>query len=344
MDLSIIDTYRFPRPTKEFHYNGAILEYRNKYLFAWRRDIYDANYVETEDRKFGNTATISICELGRDFQPIDGSDRQITIPDTLRCGNRFEDPRLLVHQGQLCCAFANVAKKFNATSQGICKLTYSRKNKHIIPNDVWYPIYGKNIGGAVIEEKKIWHPEGYLTTFGGTRTVEKNWGFFSRENRLYFVYTIQPHVVVEMEYGAKQPAQEFKFDFCAPHWTWGELRGGSPPFLYEGQYYSFFHSSYRYEGQVKLVYAMGVYAFEPEPPFRVTAVSKEPLLTGDIHFTQEKDRTPCVFPVGVIKKPGQWLVSLGYHDCLCKIARFRDQEIRDNLLPLRQQGTQAASS
>jgi predicted GH43/DUF377 family glycosyl hydrolase len=64
-------------------------------------------------------------------------------------------------------------------------------------------------------------------------------------------------------------------DFC---WNYGAVRGGTPAQLVEDEYLAFFHSSNSIHGGNIATYFMGAFTFSKDPPFRVTRMSREPIV------------------------------------------------------------------
>ena len=60
---------------------------------------------------------------------------------------------------------------------------------------------------------------------------------------------------------------------------------------------------------------MGWYSFEPEPPFKVVSVSKEPILSGNyIDNGNPYIRSLVVFPGGAYLEDDTWTVVYGVND------------------------------
>jgi predicted GH43/DUF377 family glycosyl hydrolase len=158
---------------------------------------------------------------------------------------------------------------------------------------------------------------------------EKNWTFFETEGRLYAVYALSPHKIIEVNTQDRTTrfAHEVRYTF---KWNWGELRGGSSPVMHEGLYWSFFHSSINIRdesyGPIRQ-YLIGVYAFEPRPPFTPVWMSQQPLLAGEEEQLQHDrpSQHSVVFPCGSLRLDHGWLVSFGENDCRCRMAFFDDE-------------------
>mmetsp|Transcript_4148 Transcript_4148/g.4283 ORF Transcript_4148/g.4283 Transcript_4148/m.4283 type:complete len:514 (+) Transcript_4148:216-1757(+) len=64
-------------------------------------------------------------------------------------------------------------------------------------------------------------------------------------------------------------------NFC---WNYGELRGGTEAKLVGGEYLAFFHSQATIHSRSSMTYWMGAYTFSRDPPFRITSMSKYPIV------------------------------------------------------------------
>jgi len=84
---------------------------------------------------------------------------------------------------------------------------------------------------------------------------------------LLFVYSIQPHRIVETYptdvIGEMDASTVFLTEMLPKYnWNWGEMRGGSPALLIGDHYLSFFHSSGRLTHKKIITYVMGAYLFD----------------------------------------------------------------------------------
>lgn len=170
------------------------------------------------------------------------------------------------------------------------------------------------------------------------RLSEKNWQFFSHEGRMHFVYSTNPHMVVEL--GRSNFAPQVEHRTAPPiHWPYGSLAGGTPPVRVGDEYVSFFHGYIPHATRHRR-YVMGVYAFQAKAPFSITRLSRV-LLRG----TARERTTPnpkgdywnplVVFPAGALREAdGGWTVSLGVNDTFDAIAHFSAEEIERALLPV----------
>ena len=132
------------------------------------------------------------------------------------------------------------------------------------------------------------------------------------------VYAPDPHEVVDVELdgSARLVARE-----RGVQWRWGPARGGTPPVLHRGLYWTFFHSRLQGPGQ-RFRYFAGAYAFGPKPPHRPEVVSVEPILSASRHDPQRAHLPLVVFPCGAVMRDEEWWVSLGVNDHSTAVARI----------------------
>jgi predicted GH43/DUF377 family glycosyl hydrolase len=220
----------------------------------------------------------------------------------------FEDGRIFLHNGRHWVAF----------TEGFYERTpYIAVQQIARLGEDWQP------------EEKITIPYG---ANGGGRKSEKNWQFFSYEGRLHFIYSIVPHLVVELGTDMK-PSKEYRTGE-ALYWPWGEvLRGGTPPIRLGDNFITFFHSHTEHR-QADRRYAMGAYAFEARPPFQIVSISPALLRASDQDMIMPNPSVPnwnplVVFPMGAWEgntpeHPQDYdlNVSLGVNDSFDAIAGF----------------------
>lgn len=197
----------------------------------------------------------------------------------------YEDPRAVLHDGKvylLACTFV----KHRPAEQVIVKL-----DDHYREEWAWKPQFGNN-----------------------TKSHEKNWCPFFYNDRLFFVYRVDPHRVVMTDDG--RVMHEYRDNRTNRLWRHGEKRGGTPPVLIGDEYFSLFHSSlpWRYG---KRRYFVGAYAFEAKPPFRVTRMSSIPLFEASNAEPMNSDSPLVVFPCGKTYSKGKWFVVYGVNDNHC---------------------------
>lgn len=220
-----------------------------------------------------------------------------------------EDARVLVRNGNLILTYCNFIQGRTFAHQCIGALTPDfRLNLPV------HIEYGDN-GSKLILNK------GH----------EKNWVWFEHGGLLHFVYRTNPHVVCKTRNGAV--IEEFKTEAPKLNWTFGELRGGTSPVKVGDEFVSFFHSSMPWKNN-KRRYYMGAYAFESEPPFRITRYTPQPLLIGSAH-DEVMPNIPwpvVVFPCGAIFEKNEWLVVGGLNDLRCFWIRIPHADLLQRMI------------
>ena len=146
--------------------------------------------------------------------------------------------------------------------------------------------------------------------------MEKNWVFWSAD-KLRFFYRLSPnHEVCELE--GDRVTKVYKTP-CLPC-SFGEPRGGTTPVQHQGKLLRFFHALQRNEkSNLWWTYHVGAMLIEPEPPFKVVAISRQPIYSGTEEYIQgHKYWKPRVaIPYGVRETPYGWEVSIGVNDFRC---------------------------
>ena len=154
------------------------------------------------------------------------------------------------------------------------------------------------------------------------RMVEKNWVFFENDSSLYFVYSFNPFEILklnpDMDGRVTQVVSEEKTKL---DWEskWGNISGGTPAILVDGEYLSFFHSFFHKDGV--RIYALGAYTFEPTFPFRRKKISEYPIIWENMYRTPKTPHTSIcnllwsvVFPGGFVEQVenGRNVINLVY--------------------------------
>lgn len=286
------------------NYNGSIILFDGRRLMAYRSHRMDQN----------GRCAIAMCHLSDKWEGSGNYWIDLPMP---RGDEHHEDPRLFVFRGALHMAYTET--RFQAPAPYTCCMRYARlalKKRKWVADEVFWPQFGQNSG----------------------RGLEKNWQFFELDRKLHVIYSSDPHVILELD-GAKiktvhpgAPGQV--------KWPWGVIRGGTPPLrLASGEFMTFFHSSMAYPvGPHWRRYYSAVYLFEPAPPFKITKISRRPILAGseeDGHTAdprKESWKPFVVFPGGVIPHDdGGFFVSYGINDYLTAVADHRDLQLGDPL-------------
>ena len=277
------------------HWNPGLLRFAGKLWLAYR-------YHRADAQQRCGTAIVRLDD--ETLQPK-GPNYHLRFSDSTG-KSHHEDARLFMFRGQPHISYTEMTG-YRPGVDYTCVMKYARlayeKGKWSVAEE-FYPQYGLNTGNS----------------------KEKNWVFFEQDNRLYFVYSIQPqHIVVEVD------GSRIIRDYMTPgpHWTFGEMRGGSSPVLVNGKWLSIFHSRLTTEEAPHFVrYYAGAYEFEAQEPFRPVTVTNYPTMSGSEEDGHQVDpryvegwKPYVVFPCGVVEDGDKLLCSLGINDWQCAVAR-----------------------
>ena len=181
-----------------------------------------------------------------------------------------------------------------------------------------------------------------LVLRGPRQPLEKNWTLLDGEE-LRAIYSVMPHRVLEFSLAGEGDiacgdvaTHAWKNDpYTATH---GALRGGAPPQLCEGHYWSFCHSVTGVEGDYR--YAAAVYRFACSPPFAPTdAPCGELALRNPVGGRRLFPKLnpavgEVVYPCGAAYHDRRWWISYGINDEQCAIAILSPAEVAQALQPL----------
>jgi len=237
-------------------YNGTMIEKDGKHLLFFR---YDQLCHKCPEPFYTN---IGFVELDRDFNQ---TDKEFCRVNTL--SEFSEDPRVV-----------KVGEKLFLSYNAKINNYHDRRTMRLAEFD--------------LETKEIVYESEHEL---GLQPVEKNWGPFEYakaggEPELHYEYLLQPHRILKVSDPHKGTLEHVVYQNFGTvrngGWpiVWGQLRGGTAPRLIDGEYFSFFHSSFK-DGQGIVWYIMGAYTFNPEPPFAITRISQYPLMFKSIYDT-----------------------------------------------------------
>ena len=173
---------------------------------------------------------------------------------------------------------------------------------------------------------------------------EKNWVPFDYQDHLLLARFINPHWILEPIYGTVA-GHLIASTQCMCSWKWGELRGGTPGQLIDGEYLAFFHSSVNIptvhsKGKVIQHYFMGAYTFAAEPPFQLTRISPCPIV-GKRFYEGKEYRTwkplHVVFPGGFVSDEENIWIAYGRQDHEVWIVKLDKKKLFSSLIPVSQQ-------
>jgi predicted GH43/DUF377 family glycosyl hydrolase len=237
---------------------------------------------------------IGVCRLAGD-EVLPEENREIALPDHHGKLGQKEDPRLFWYQGEVWMNYVSWDHK------RCCAMAIVRLDRD------W---------NMVKEIKTRWGDNWNPSVF------QKNWAFYEASGELRMVYFPAPqHEIVSVDQGG---IGQFVSRAKGVHWAWGLPRGGTPPVLHDGRFWSFFHSRLM-TPKGRFRYFMGAYAFSTEGVPEL--VSRKPML-GASEADPNIERLPLVvFPCGAVLRGDEWWISTGVNDVKCAIVRVKHEEV-----------------
>jgi hypothetical protein len=238
-----------------------------------------------------------------------------------------EDPRLFLANNRLFLILVFHVQPFNR--QGFGELFYNRMTKTLYLLESKFSVI-HIVHEAGVGHQKNWSPFAYKDR---NHVLNSTSLLGSDEEHVLFSYQPDPHRIMESEnFTSTAKGERFHTIFATrvvntniqQLWPYGaSIRGGTPAVLvntkYGPKYLAFFHSSGKILVSYILTYFMGAYLFDPEPPFKVTHFSREPVVAKpfyDEHIDgwTYKALDYVIFPMGLIVSNGTLVVSLGHND------------------------------
>lgn len=301
----VVSTKRIVIPGYDDAFNPSLIRWEDKILLCFR----------TRDPQTGRATLIGFVWLDEDFSLISG-------PSLLQIeGEHIQDPRLFVLSNRLYMAYSDLFYTLNGSMRRMCLAE----------------VLFEGTGFYASEPEFLLEFEG-----DGNRKFEKNWTPFIYNDALLLSYTLFPHKVMLPHFREGKCTTLNLTQVEAPSWKWGEIRGGTPAHLIDGHYLAFFHSSIEMksvqsDGNKMPHYFMGAYAFSSKPPFKMMAISPEPIIgkefyNGKVHKTWKPLRV--VFPGGYIFDSRHIHIAYGRQDHEVWIVTLDRAGLMHSLLPL----------
>lgn len=167
----------------------------------------------------------------------------------------------------------------------------------------------------------------------GMEERQKNWMPFRYQDKIYFVASICPHIIYELDGEVCKKVHETQWFHP---WMFKDFLRGNTNFvqLDDGNYLGTFHTATWYGGR-KCYYDNGCYLFSGKPPFKVLKCSNRTYLRAEDatepHF-RKKEILVCTFPVGMVRDGERILISYGDNDSCVKIMETTVQDMLDLML------------
>ena len=223
-------------------YNPSLIPYRGGYLLSFR-------YISRCPEKFKNNfhktdlSFVGVVRLDKNFKV---SENTVQLLNIVSYSSKFsltaEDARLL-----------NIGDRIFIIFNDLPPLQMPGK----------FAMYF----GELVEERGMFvlkepaKPLNYLHAI----QVEKNWSPFSVGDQLYLIYSDEPRVILEVDLNTGY-CQEVARTTLNWNWNLGEIRGGTPAYLVNDTFLTFFHSSFSAKTRKGRAYVVGAYTFDKDPP------------------------------------------------------------------------------
>jgi hypothetical protein len=166
-------------------------------------------------------------------------------------------------------------------------------------------------------------------TFASPTKRQKNWTPFMHEGKLYYIYSVNPHTIVEHVRGDEHKAEARMDKVYETHWrndTTPALRGGTNVVELDHCFLVCAHIA-KNVAKKKPMYRSVFYTFARQPPFNVLALGTAISLGDDL----------IQYPVGLVLEhhTGDLLLSFGANDCHMHVARLPLKNVLESLSPIK---------
>lgn len=306
----ILETKQIILPEYPKAFNPSIVRWKGEIWMSFRF-FPDPNDVWV--------AGIGMVKLNELFEPVGPSYILNFLDHSQAIIHSLEDGRLITSGEQLFIVYNDHHEPDPRWLRRVCcaELDFNGENFYCKKYDIFLSFEGEN------RERQ-----------------EKNWTPFSYQNQVLFSYSLNPHLIMRpLSRNACHFVCTSKANF---QWEWGEVRGGTPALLLNGEYFAFYHSMCKLKtvhskGKSMLHYFMGAYTFSAKPPFSITRISKDPIVGQDFYKPQNHyywSPRRVVYPCGVIADENFIWVSYGREDREMWVAKMDRKQLLDSLVPV----------
>ncbi|MBS0624856.1 MAG: hypothetical protein JSS32_02260 [Verrucomicrobia bacterium] len=287
-------------------YNPSIVPYKGGYLLSFR---FRSNYPDKyRDQYRTDLSFIGLVRLDKKFRV---AEKTIQLLNVMSFSPRFslsaEDARLMKIGDKVYIFFND--------------LPFSQILGH-------FAMYF----GELVEEREgfVMKERAKLLTYAHSVALEKNWSPFVSGDRLYVIYSDQPRVILEVDLDTGYCNEVAR---TRTNWNWdhGGIRGGTPAYLVDGKFLTFFHSSFAAKIPKGRAYVMGAYTFDAEPPFTVRRITPRPL--GQVIDYTEDNAPKVVYPGGMVIEDRYIHVARGKADSKIFITTFDKEALFSSMEP-----------
>lgn len=287
-------------------YNPSLIPHKGGYLLSFRFiSRYPENF-ENQGRK--DVSLIGLVRLDKNFKVLEKTVQLLSVSSySSKFSLSAEDARLLKVGDRIFLFFNDLP---------------------LLQTPGRFAMYF----GELSEEKGLFALKGpaKLLNYAHAVEIEKNWSPFFWGEEVYVIYADQPRIIlkVDLETGDCQEIARTKLDWA---WNLGEIRGGTPASLIDGEFLTFFHSCFPAKTPKGRAYVMGAYTFDAAPPFSVRKVVSHPL--GTLSDYTEGNSPKVVFPGGIVVQDGLVHVAWGKSDKQIWITTFDKTKLLGSMGP-----------
>lgn len=242
----------------------------------------------------------------------------IPYPPNRHTREQWEDPRAFIFNGECYVSMATLIRGIGfKIRQCVVKMSEDLSKFSVFSE----PHFGGNHSEP---PKAISH--------------EKNWTWFTHDEKLHCVYSLNPLSIFTLIDGVADAVPTISPKQLP--WSLGTLRGGTNPEFHDGCYWVFFHSSLPWRDALsecnvgtKRRYYLGALTFSGTYPFQLLSITPNFLLQGSEEDPRTRDGPPVVFPCGAKLINGEWLITMGINDEKCGWISIPHKELKELLVP-----------
>jgi predicted GH43/DUF377 family glycosyl hydrolase len=308
----ILQSKRIFFPAYPDAFNPSLMQIEGGFLLSFR---YCPDRIDEPWISF-----IGIVPLDSQLEPTSEPQLLTTRCLSSQTPSQSEDPRVFSYRGRTFVIFNDNVETTNPSCG-------QRRDMYLAE------LFSSEKGFSLSSAIKLIHKERY-----NDQWWQKNWVPFESNKTLFFVYSIDPHRIIQPNLinGKCYPSYETKMEL---DWNWGSLRGSTPPQLVDGEYLAFFHSGLEMvsevsEGESIWHYFMGAYTFSREPPFRITKITPAPII-GDGFYTKSLCEKRVIFPGGYVVSGPHIYIAYGKDDREMWIATLDKESLLRSLKSVR---------
>ncbi|RZI46049.1 hypothetical protein [Candidatus Finniella inopinata] len=162
-------------------------------------------------------------------------------------------------------------------------------------------------------------------------SLQKNWAFFEKDQRLMIITMLDPMVVFDATDSLKNPRKLIEKSLVIRDWLFGRIRASTNPiFINEcKRYLTFFHSHLVTTDGIRQ-YFLGLLLFDNE--FNITDYSKTPLFVSTPHLERHMAAN-TILPYGCIREKDNLLLSIGINDKISAVMELPLKKVLETLSP-----------